>query len=179
MDAFSVSAGVAGFLSLTIELSKPLYQFASNAKNASDDAKKLYEEVVLVSVTLRDLKDLLDRESAGNSMPISPVLLEALKMCSARVEEIYQVLVPNVEKTTIASLPLLSAAAATATTVPVLSASRFEAMAKKLKQMGSRVAWPFGKADCEKAVEALSRCVQCINFFLATLNRYVWYTVVV
>jgi hypothetical protein len=66
-DPLSISASVAGLLSLTIELTKSLNNYISGVKSAPEDSKRLCTETEALSAVLEKLvKFLRDQDKEGD-----------------------------------------------------------------------------------------------------------------
>lgn len=63
MDPLSISASVAGFLSLTIELKRIISTYVSDVKSAPQEACELSVEVSALSNVLETLDELLQSEN--------------------------------------------------------------------------------------------------------------------
>lgn len=64
MDPWGISTGVAGFLSLAIEITKILRAYISDAKNALEDANKLLMGVISLEQLVKFLRE--DAKALGN-----------------------------------------------------------------------------------------------------------------
>jgi hypothetical protein len=87
MDPFTVSTGVAGFLSLAIEITKILSTYISDVKSAPEDAKTLLAEVTALCSVLEDLVKFLRYDFKGNFTPTS-TLYAAILACQKEIQNL-------------------------------------------------------------------------------------------
>jgi hypothetical protein len=67
IDPFSAATGIAGILSLTLEVSKTLYEQVNTLKNTLKEAKELLHELGLIEQVLTSLEGFLRSEKARDS----------------------------------------------------------------------------------------------------------------
>lgn len=89
MDPLSVVASVAGFLSLTIQVSQMFYEQVNTLKNATKGAAKLLEELELLVRVLASLKQFLgSQESKVHLFEETSVFIQAIGGCSTQISAI-------------------------------------------------------------------------------------------
>jgi hypothetical protein len=89
MDPFSISTGVAGFLSLAIELTKIIGGYIGGVKSAPEDAHKLLTEVTSLCYILEKLVRFLRKDYKGNSESTS-ALVVVIRSCQKEIEDLYK-----------------------------------------------------------------------------------------
>ncbi|KAF8541995.1 ankyrin repeat-containing domain protein [Trichophaea hybrida] len=137
MDPFTVATGLAGFLSLTIEIKKILEEYISGVKSAPDNSRKLLTQIAALSHVLQQLVMFLRSEDAkGTSFDQTSVLCSVIAVCQGHVEQLYR----KLEK---------------------LSSTG------KNKKGVERLKWPFNQTECQQTVEMLHRCAQTFEFSLS------------
>lgn len=80
MDPLSICAGVAGFLSLAVEISKILSVYIGDAKSAPKEAQCLLMEVDSLCLVLDQLVKLL-REDVKDDFKETSALLTIITAC--------------------------------------------------------------------------------------------------
>jgi hypothetical protein len=89
IDPFTAATGIAGLLSLTIEVSKTLYDMVSSLKNAPKDAKELLQELDQIQRVLTSLEAFLRDENAKHgSFRETSVLITAMNGFSKEIKEL-------------------------------------------------------------------------------------------
>jgi hypothetical protein len=69
MDPFTISMGVAGFLSLALEVIKILIDYVGAVKSAPNEARELQTEITALCHPLRELFNFLrQKEFQGRSL---------------------------------------------------------------------------------------------------------------
>jgi hypothetical protein len=90
MDPLSISAAVAGFLSLAMDISTILKDYISGVKSAPEDAQNLLVEVATLCKVLDDLvKFLRSDDLKGRKFEKTSVLLMAIETGQSRLELLY------------------------------------------------------------------------------------------
>jgi hypothetical protein len=91
MDPFTISTGVAGFLSLTIEIIKILNDYASGVSSATKEASDLLAEANALKPVLEQLVEVLRSEEA-QQVPFdkNAVLYSTITLCQAKIEGLYK-----------------------------------------------------------------------------------------
>src|SRR5947207_1095949 len=98
IDPFTLSTGVAGILSLTLEIGAILHEYVSNVKNAPKEAIDLLNEVQTLSAVFEQLQALLRTPELIARIPLfSPqsVLHKVILSCSEELKDIYHRLEDN------------------------------------------------------------------------------------
>jgi len=143
MDPFTISTGVVGFLSLTIEISKILNTYVSDVKSAPKDAQILLTEVNALSHVLDQLvKFLQNEEVKGNSFDQTSVLYSVIIVGQTTLERLEKKL------------------------------NRLQGEDKVAKVL-ERFKWPLSKDECQQTVQTLHRCAQTFEFSLTVSNWFV------
>jgi hypothetical protein len=139
-DPLSISASVAGLLSLVIQVADGAYRYISSAHNASSTISSLLKELQALKAVLVRLDDLTHPSHTeasgpdGNAFIIS--LLE-IEVCREDLQEIYQKLKSKLDaKGATKSLP--------------------------------RLAWPFHEDSTLKMIVKLHRYVEVFQLALST-----------
>jgi VCBS repeat-containing protein len=92
-DPLSVSASVAGLLSLVIQVADGTYQYASSARNATSAVAALLRELQALKTVLVKLDDLTHNSLSLQAVPkrnATVVSLLDIKGCTAEIEKIQQ-----------------------------------------------------------------------------------------
>lgn len=97
MDGVSLASGIAGLITLALQISGTIHEYTVAAKNKYKDIEELQGELILLSENLSNLRDVLEDEKLkgrsfdpdGNS-----VLWKAIKDCRRRIERIGDELLP-------------------------------------------------------------------------------------
>jgi hypothetical protein len=89
IDPFTVATGLAGLLSLTIEVTKILYGVVNSSKNAPKNAKELLQELDQIQRVLTSLEGFLRDENAKHgSFKETSVLIVATNGFSKEIEDL-------------------------------------------------------------------------------------------
>jgi hypothetical protein len=75
MDAFTISTGVAGFLSLALEISKILKAYVDGVQSAPKEARNLLVEVTALCHALEQLVQFLRKDYNGNFAETSALVV--------------------------------------------------------------------------------------------------------
>lgn len=88
-DPVSVASGVAGLVTLAIQVSGTVYQYASRVKDKSKNVHELRDELLLLGEVLSKLRDFLSSDEAkSNDFDGDNVLQRAVSACKDRIERI-------------------------------------------------------------------------------------------
>jgi hypothetical protein len=92
MDPISLSASVAGFLSLAIELTKLISTFIGDVKSAPQEASDLHTEIAALSLVLEKLTNILwsDSPDDGEEIGEQSILVLVISACQSHVAAIYK-----------------------------------------------------------------------------------------
>lgn len=96
MDPVSLSSGIAGLLTLAIQVSSVIADFAIAVKEGPKDIQELHQELLLLGEVLSQLQDFLRSEKVkGRSFDSNSVMQSAISSCKARIERIGNKLRPS------------------------------------------------------------------------------------
>jgi hypothetical protein len=144
MDPLSVSAAVAGFLSIAIQITEILKGYIDGVHAAPEEARSLFTEVAALCQVLQDLVKLLrGKDLRGLVFNQASQLLVAIKVCQGRLEQLYT----KLEKLQVDSC----------------SSSR-------LNELYARMKWPVQREDYQSTLTELQRFVQTVQFALVVSN---------
>jgi hypothetical protein len=145
MDPFTISTGIAGFLSLTIEIGIAIGKYISNVKSAEKEAQDLLTEVQALQRVLEQLVSFLRGEEAKKiSFDETAVLFSVIGSYQGNIQYLYKKLV-KVEKSKHSS---------------------------KFDHLLQRGRWPFQKEECQQLVNTLHRYAQIFEFSLRISNWF-------
>jgi hypothetical protein len=88
MDPFSVTAGVAGLLSLSIQVTQVTQKYMSSVKNAPKQARELVDKLTALVAVLKQLGLFIKREAHGGNFGESSVLYGAVKRCDEHLKHL-------------------------------------------------------------------------------------------
>jgi hypothetical protein len=149
MDPLSLSASIAGLISLTIEVTKIISEYRSGFKNAPKEASELSTEVAALHHVLETVLEILINEYS-NSEDITfdekNILFSIVDACEEHMNTIHT------------KMAKLQAAIKGAAKFPILMA---------------RLKWPFEREDCHQSIQIIHRYVQTLQVLLIASNRYV------
>jgi hypothetical protein len=89
MDPFSLSTGIAGLISLGMELTRILQGYISDYKSAPEDAHNLLVEVTSLCHVLKQFVEFLRKDFKGRLEPTS-ALVALIRTCQEEVEGLYK-----------------------------------------------------------------------------------------
>lgn len=96
MDGVSVASGVAGLITLALQVSGTIAIYVNSIKERSKTIQELHDELLLLGEVLSGLLDFLQSEKAkGKSFDTDSVLSRAIRDCRARIERIGDRLKPS------------------------------------------------------------------------------------
>ena len=147
IDPFTLSTGVAGVLSLTLEIGAIVHEYVSNVKNASKEARDLLIEVQTLGAVFEQLQVLLRTPELIARIPLfSPqsVLHKVIVSCSEELKDIYHRLEDSA----------------------LVQGKGKNVLARSL----DRLKWPIGKTSVQDAVLRLHRFSQALTFSLTISN---------
>lgn len=142
MDPFTISTGVAGLLSLAMEITKILSAYISDVKSAPEDAQNILTKVESLCYVLEQLVQFLrkDAKTLGKFESTSALCM-VINSCQAQVQDLYQ----KLEQLQIRS-------------------------DSKVKGFIDRVKWPFRTEEYQSTVATLHQFVQIFQFSLQISN---------
>jgi hypothetical protein len=148
MDPFTISTGVAGFLSLALEISKIIATYINDVKSAPDEAHNLLEEVKSLCHVLNQLVEFFEKDAKDrrNFQPTSALCL-VISACRQQIEDLHKKL------------------------------KRFQVSidggAGRVSGFVERLKWPLKKEDYQNTIATLHRFVQTFQFSLQISNWFV------
>jgi Fungal N-terminal domain of STAND proteins len=89
MDPVSMASGIAGLLTLTIQVASVIAEFTIAVKEGPKNIKELQQELLLLGEILSQLQDFLRSEKVkGRSFDSNSVMQSAISSCKVRIERI-------------------------------------------------------------------------------------------
>lgn len=89
MDGVSVASGVAGLVSLALQVSETVVVYVNSLRERSKNIQELHDELLLLGEVLSGLRDFLQSEQGRvSTFGSNSVLQKALSDCRARIERI-------------------------------------------------------------------------------------------
>ncbi|CCX04970.1 Similar to ankyrin [Exophiala dermatitidis NIH/UT8656]; acc. no. EHY59712 [Pyronema omphalodes CBS 100304] len=144
MDHLSLSASVAGLVSLALEVRRILDSYVSGVKSASDDVRRLFAEISVLCYFLEKLVEFQrSDDSNGISFDQTSIICSAATIYQAEVEKLYK----KLEKLNIRG-----------------------ANGNKITEIIEKIKWPLLQEECEKSVASLQRFAQTFQFALVLEN---------
>ena len=141
MDPFTISTGLVGLLSLTLEISRILSTYTSGVKNAPKDARSVLTEISSLSHVLEQLTKFLQAEETNTKCSgrfrETSALCSVIAICKNHIETLYRKL-------------------------------KFQGTPQR--DLLHRLKWPFEKDECAELVDVLHRCSQTFTFSLTIEN---------
>lgn len=143
MDPFTISTGIAGFLSLTLEIIKVLNDYASGVSSATKEANNLLAEANALKPVLEQLVEFLRSEEAQQvSFDKNAVLYSTITL-SGKIEGLYKKL--------------------RGLCTPKNGG---------FGHIVERVQWPLKKDECQQIAEELRRFTTTLQFSCAVKNWF-------
>lgn len=144
MDPFTISTGITGFLSLTIEIGTAIGKYISGVKSAEKEAHDLLTEFQALQRILEQLVRFLQGDEAKNVSSDDSYAFSMISSCQSNVEYLHKKLV-QLEKPNHGG---------------------------KLDYLWQRGTWPFQKDECQQLVNTLHRFAQMFEFSLLISNWF-------
>ncbi|KIW19973.1 hypothetical protein PV08_00548 [Exophiala spinifera] len=95
MDGVSVASGIAGLITLALQVSGAIAIYVTSIKDRAKNIEELHNELLLLSEVLSRLRDFLTSERAkGRAFDTNSVLQKAISDCRDRIERIGEKLKP-------------------------------------------------------------------------------------
>lgn len=142
MDPLSVASGVAGLLSLTIQVGMAIGKYTSSVKGASKAAQKLEREITAFSSVLKQLCTfLLSKDADHLIFEATSVLLVATDSCKTEFGDL--------EK----------------------KVAKFS-KGDKASQMLQKLSWPFTEKEEKETINTIHRWTALYNLSLQTAGWY-------
>jgi hypothetical protein len=145
MDPLSISAAVAGFLTLEGQIAGTLQDYVDGVQSAPDEIRSLLLEVMAFCEVVKDFDGFLHKptnDHNGCSFQSSPVLCIAIKACQCQLEELRGKLA-NLSET---------------------------CSNKKLPGWIGRIKWPLKKDELQQTVVDLQRFARIFQFSMVIQN---------
>jgi hypothetical protein len=140
MDPLGLSASVAGFLSLAIEVTKILNAYVNDVKDAPQEASELNTKATILSDVLEKLIEILRSDDVeATTFDDQSLLFLVVKSCDRHMNFVYK---------KIAKLRNTD----------------------KVKALMGRVLWPFQKDACLQSIETLHQYAQTLQHLLVVSN---------
>lgn len=96
MDGISVASGVAGLITLGLQVSGTIAIYVNSIKERDKNIRELHDELLLLGEVLSGLRDfLLSEKAKGRSFDTNSVLQIAIRDCHTRIERIGDKLKPS------------------------------------------------------------------------------------
>lgn len=96
MDGVSVASGIAGLISLALQVSGTVAIYINSIKERAKNIQELHDELLLLGEVLSGLRDFLASELAkGRSFDNNSVLQNAIRDCRTRIERVGDKLKPS------------------------------------------------------------------------------------
>jgi hypothetical protein len=91
MDSFTIATGVAGLVSLTIEIHGIVSDYISGAKSATTEAHNLLVQITTLQAVMDQLVEFLRSQEAQNvSFDKTAVLVSVITACQAKIQDVYK-----------------------------------------------------------------------------------------
>ena len=87
-DPFSLATGIAGLISLSLEVAKIAHQYIQGVRNSSKDIDDFLQELAALTEVLHQLDAFLKKDEAGKrSFDQTSVLVKTYKSCRSSLEK--------------------------------------------------------------------------------------------
>ena len=90
IDPFTLITGIAGLISLTIEVTKITTDFASSVKGAAGHVHELLNELAALNHVLQQLDSLLKTENSLGPFAETCPLILLERYCTVKVKQLYE-----------------------------------------------------------------------------------------
>lgn len=147
VDPLTLSTGVAGFLSLALQVGKILHDYSSGIKNAPKDIRDLFDEVQALAAVFEQLQVLLRAPELMTRLPLfssQSVLNKVLVSAGEELKELYRTLLDS----------------------PFVKGND----KNQLERSFDRFKWPLGKTRLQDCTRRLYQFSQALNFSLTISN---------
>lgn len=135
MDPFSVTAGIAGLLSLTVQLTQILSDYTSSVKNAVAESHDLMVELGALVTVLQQLERFLEGQAPTGRFQDSSIIYATIKTCHGKLQSLVCVL------------------------------QKFMDGTRERSKLWQRcVKWPFEKNRHQQNVQIIRHCVHVFHF---------------
>lgn len=139
MDPFSITAGVAGLLSLSMQLQQILSKYTKSVKHAAAESYELATELAVLHSVLKQLERFIEQQAhSGHHFDQSSVLYMTTKSCHRRLNSLQSNL------------------------------DAFMAATKPKPRLWKRsVKWPLEKEEHRETINALHNCLHVFHVSLS------------
>jgi hypothetical protein len=138
MDPLSAASGVAGLLSLALQVGMTIGIYANSVKSASKDAQRLEREIQAFSSVLQQLYEFLQSKDADHvAFERTSVLVVATNSCDKELSDLQK----KLEK---------------------------YSTGDKASRVLQRLSWPFTEKENRETVDAIHRWMQLYSLSLQT-----------
>jgi hypothetical protein len=146
MDPFSITAGVAGLLSLAIQVHNIVSNYTASAKHATTESQELHTELRALVSVLEQLERFIERQShLGGKFADSSILYSTTTTCVARLEPLRMMLDDFMASTH-----------------------------SRRKRWLRNIKWPLGKEQHRQTLSVLHECVSVFHFSLSIDGWYAY-----
>ena len=90
IDPFTLITGIAGLISLAIEVTKITSDFARNVKGASGQVHDLLTELVALKDVLQRFDTFLKTQDSSGSFADNCALVSTERYCSVKIKQLYE-----------------------------------------------------------------------------------------
>jgi hypothetical protein len=143
MDPLSLSASVAGFIGLAIQISQILKAYIDGVQSAPEEARNLLTQVAALCQVLQDLVHFLRSEDLkGRSFAKTSVLCVAIAAGQQRLEQLYL----------------------------ILGKLQSPGSSKTFGKLIGNIKWPLKKEEYQQTLTELRRFAQTFQFSLVVSN---------
>lgn len=137
LDPFSLTAGIAGLISLTFQATKIVADYTSSVTQAATESQELAVELATLALALRTLDQFLDRDGAKfKSLKNTSVLYSVTSTCHAKLNSLHSILQKFMERS-------------------------------EGKKWYRSAAWPIKRDEHIQTITTLHRCMQIFQFSLS------------
>jgi len=142
MDPFTIATGLAGLLSLTLEISRILSTYTRGYGSGREDVHSVLTEISSLSQVLEQLTKFLQAKETNTKCSgrfrETSALCSVIAICRNHIEILYRRL-------------------------------KFQGIPER--DLPHRLQWPFQKDECAELVDVLHRCSQTFTFSL-TIEKW-------
>ncbi|KAF8466890.1 hypothetical protein BDZ91DRAFT_848653 [Kalaharituber pfeilii] len=87
-DALTISTGIGGFLSLTLQIAQILLKYTSEFKSAPKDAQTLLTEVIELNRVLQQLQKFLEKENIKANFQETSALCDVISLSEGKIKNL-------------------------------------------------------------------------------------------
>jgi hypothetical protein len=142
MDPFSITAGIAGLLSLAIQVQQIISKYTASVKNVASESHELYTELKALVSVLEQLERFIERQShTGGKFEDSSILYGTTSSCLVRLETLRSTLYEFIVSTN-----------------------------SRKKRWQRNIKWPLGKEQHRQTLSVIHECVSVFHFSLSSMG---------